>query len=306
VTNNRRIERVCFSLGLLGMVGCGGETDSVAIQDFPVAGEEAFCKRKVRCGEYADQASCKTAAFVRLQLVADVDSGKVTYDGKAAAACLRILSGASCTEVPDMQPCLDTFQGTIANGGACLEDQECVSGNCNTGPCTAACCPGTCQARIALGQRCDAEGAFCEEGAFCKTDPQTGASTCVAPIALGQPCVRGVDQCEAPGSCLPGAVLSKFTCIRLPRAGQPCPAGVCAAAADYCDRTTETCLPRIAVGESCAKGSCVRYASCNPTTLKCVERAAGGGSCGAAILCVGGLSCQDGTCVSASDELACP
>jgi hypothetical protein len=292
-------------------LGCGDDKkisgETVAIEEFPSAGEDAICEQEVRCGQYPDVETCKTVVFVRLQVMADVGSGKVKYDARAAAACLSALGATGCTvssRTDGLQSCLDAFRGTVAVGGACLQSTECVSRNCNLSACTSACCEGRCEAQSALGQPCADSAAPCAGSTYCKQDLATGVGTCVARLSVGQPC-NGLDICDLATACVRDPATGDAMCTHLPAEGEPCPRGVCDNSLDACDATTKLCVPRIAIGGSCASGTCVRYASCDPVSQLCIARVPGGGACDDAASCLGGLPCENGACTSQPDVPAC-
>jgi hypothetical protein len=306
--NHGRWRALAVSGSLLGVLGCGGDGGSIAIGDLPAAAEDAVCARALRCGQYPDKANCEAVLSFQLQLEADVASGKVIYDGKAAAACLRSYGALGCkisTVFTPPQACRDAFKGTLADGAACLADEECISQSCNTSTCTAAtCCPGVCEPQGALGAVC-AVGGNCVEGAFCKRDPGAASGVCTALLAAGQPCTT-FDECVPGTFCFSGNATTTMTCIAPPAEGQAC-AGTCDDSADVCHPVSRTCVRRNAVGESCTAATCVSYATCDPATLKCVARVAVGGACSpTTATCITGLSCENGICAAHPDEPACP
>jgi hypothetical protein len=305
--NVQRIVLACVPL--LSPLACGGNA-SIPVGDLEARVRDAVCENEVRCGEFPDQSTCASVFFAQQQLVADVNAGKIIYNGSAAAACLSTFSSLGCT-LSDLtssptQSCVDAIKGTVPDGGACFDAEECVSQRCNLSACAGAmCCAGTCTATVPVGGACSLSGPGCADGAFCKRGAVGSAGTCTPDIAAGQSC-GSLDNCVPGKFCIivPPAVVG--ICTNAPSEGEPCPAGFCDARADVCDQTTKTCVRRIAVGGPCASTSaCVSYANCNTATMKCVARVGGGGACATPADCVAGLPCTNGICVSPSDKPAC-
>jgi hypothetical protein len=314
---NARPTFVVF-LPLLGLSACG--SGSIPIGDLGDKLLDESCTRAVRCGEYPDKATClaSNSRIVDLgQLEADVSAGKVTYDGSKAADCLSVIFARGCTITEQLAPvssqaCDDTFKGTVATGGTCFSEEECVSQSCDRSNCATAltCCAGTCNppvtASIASGGNCLPAGSVCVTGTFCKRDPTGSNATCTPQVARGQPCTTLVDECVVGNICNTDPVTGNGTCGKVPVEGEPCPDGLCDASSDACDAATRTCVRRIAIGGACPSGSgCVRYANCDTATLTCVPRASKGGACTTTGDCLGSLTCTNGVCVDAPAAPVC-
>jgi hypothetical protein len=308
MTNARQAALVSFSLAVV--LSCSSE--SIPLSEFDSRATKTLCDREVRCGNYPDEASCESATFSELQIEADTAAGKVKYDGEAAASCLAAYGSLGCSASaagpasPSLnETCSHVFTGTIANGGACLIDEECASQSCDLSTCGgAACCLGACQAQIALGGGCSAVGAACVQGTFCKVG-SSGGAICTAPLALGQACDGASDRC-APGTfCLGTSTGASTTCATLPAEGASCPSGVCDSPADYCDVVSRTCVPRIAVGGACPSTvGCLTYATCDPNASTCVLHRAAGTACTQSSDCISDY-CPNGTCATPPDVPAC-
>jgi hypothetical protein len=208
---------------LCGMlIGCGG--GSVAIDDLGSSLIDAQCDHYVACGEISSHDECvallgQGASFD--ELVGSVNAGLVDYDGAKAQSCLDSFGGLSCdpsleeNRVPN-QDCIEAVKGTVADGGACKNSNECVSGSCALTSCTMACCPGTCDptppAPADIGQSCATTS--CVDGAFCNA-----SGTCAALLAAGATC-QSDNQC-AYGTVCAGA--TALTCMAPPqKAGDAC------------------------------------------------------------------------------------
>jgi hypothetical protein len=210
--------------------------------------------------------------------------------------------------------CDNMFTGTIADGGACLNDQQCVSATCDRSACagTDACCTGLCTAPVSaagttpVGAAC-AANVDCVEGAFCATGQ--AASVCTALLASGQPCDDST-QCVLGTACIvTPSSNGALTCASPPGQGEPCAPGSCNSPTDFCDLASLTCQPRLAVGAACDRtaAGCVAYAYCGAGGT-CVARGEVGAACEpapAASTCLAGLLCERGTCALPT-PLVCP
>jgi hypothetical protein len=142
-----------FALVLAVLVGCGGDDDGgpVSADDLPDALVNAFCNYYVRCGLLDDLALCRTLDLdveLDAEVIAAVNEGSVLYDEAAAGACLGVFGGLSCAEESldraESTACDQVFTGTVADGGACFIDEQCISQQCSIPSCPDACCQGTC------------------------------------------------------------------------------------------------------------------------------------------------------------------
>jgi hypothetical protein len=307
---------------LLFLVTIPACSDSgIALSDLPAAATDILCTYAARCGEMPDVDSCKAAGGTDMgQLLADVKAGKTKYDGKAAAACLDAMSSMSCNYSDPVndgeQACKDTFKGTVAAGGDCFINEECISMQCElTGTCTigVACCAGTCTAGpVGIGSGCSWGGPVCVDTAYC---PSELVATCMARAAVGQSC----DTSSPEDSCVAGAYCvangsNTGTCGKLPAEGQSCyPTGAsywpaCDSMLDYCDNVTLKCVPKVAVGSVCSVSvSCVDYAACDATG-RCAALAGAGEVCDDLTepRCLGSLLCSSGTCALPPATAVCP
>ena len=321
-----RIRFALVASTLFAMAGCDDDP-SIPIGALANKFASAECDVGVRCGSYPDKATCMASLVVDLgQLKADVDAGRVKYDGNAAATCMTAFEstagpgGCSVTNsLSAAQPaaCRTIFTGEVAIGGACFASYECQSGSCDTSGCSTgtACCAGSCVASIdptsaPIGMACSTLlSSSCVDGAFCEGSASGGTTgTCVLKLAAGQPCTSTVGQCQPGLVCLEGSQI----CGKLPAEGAPCAAnGLCDAENDYCDPTTGLCAPRVAPGAACPTGSeCVAYAACDPATDTCVALGTAGSSCSAAAStpCLGSLTCvaATGVCTAPPPAAVCP
>lgn len=157
------------------------------------------------------------------QIQASVASGRMVYHGDRMADCLDLLSSMSCadfgTAYGQDSPwggCADPFEGLVANGSACANDNECVNDYCegeetdNDGNVTV---EGTCQSRPTAGNACpDFE---CADGAYC--DFGQSGDMCVAQGGAGADCEEN-DACTT-GTCEGADPINNVTgmCADAPR-----------------------------------------------------------------------------------------
>ena len=309
------MKRLIVAALCLGACGAG-DGDSIPIDELAGRAMDAVCALEIRCGAAPDRAACEESVYQRLQLEADVKAGKVIYDGRAAAACLNAYGTLGCSasdaalfNASHQQSCDDVVKGTVAAGGSCLTDDECLSEACDKSTCNSAleCCAGTCTARIPAGGDCSAVGARCAQDLFCRRNTVDQTAICTARIADGQPCTSS-DVCVTGRRCNLVTGTSAGTCGAFPAHGQACPGDACDSTSDVCDPASKTCVSRIAVGGDCSAIStgCVAYASCDPATKTCVARKRAGETCAATTDCLSGVACTDGVCVAPADKPACP
>lgn len=280
------------SLLLLFVVGCGG----VDIQEFQDEAIDARCEYLTRCGLFPSANDCRAdfdaTTAPSTSIVAAVDAGKVVYDEDLAEDCLEALREGSCSQTASLDPkCEDIFTGTIADGGMCAFDDECVSGRCSVEDCTMACCPGTCMpARPTpkIGEMCLF---ICEAGAYCGADSichalQPKGAACDAPFA----CDDGL-YCNGLTSMMSG------TCTALPNTGEAC-VEQCLNIGDYCEGT---CKKVGLVGATCANDDqCSFYYECDDT-MKCAAPMRepllpNGATCSSSVVCESHYCGNDNKC----------
>lgn len=202
-----------------------------------------------------------------LKILPSIAAGRVTFDGKRAAACAlaaEAAGAARCANGADesSQCPVALITGTVPAGGACYDDatrlyvfgaDECAPGNY----CRADACPGTCTPRAKIGEACNY--GTCVDGAYCKDEK------CAATSALGAACTSD--------SCAKGLACAQV----IPAEGSPAP-GTCKAPSrpgDACSATDPCTL-----GLGCLDGKCTGH----------VEM---GQRCSDQVPCFGGFSCID-------------
>lgn len=315
----RRLLPVLFVVALPACDGSGGT--GVPLRDLPTALDHANCEWMVGCGFWPDMDACMATIFgtrdANLKtLQAAAEAGLLTYDGDAAEACLDRIAGTGCGysgwTVDSQGTCRGVFVGTVADGGACVDDEQCASEECDTAGCSMACCTGTCvpaPAPIAIGGDCSAPDAECVTGAYCAFN-SFGESVCAPTVPEGGACDDS-SACDPGLACHDDPVVGS-TCGARPAEGEVCdPAGFvpCDRLDNYCDPTAMTCQRRKDAGEACVllgggDSSCALYALC--VGGACVTKAVEGEPCAGDRNCLGLLQCNGGVCTAPPDEPACP
>jgi hypothetical protein len=275
---------------------CGG--GGVKIDDLGGDLIDALCQREVRCGAFTSVEACKAGAnFDIEEIKRSIAAGRTEYSEDQAADCIDALGGASCDSTAQnvrVQPeaCRHAFEGTVADGGQCYNDEECLSEDCNIPSCNMACCAGTCSPTVtdvAIGGTCGSATGPCVVGSFC----DSATTTCVALKAIGGTCTSN-SQCGYNLYCLEAG-----TCAEAPNRGQACPDGFCADLGDRCDGTSMTCVALARQGEACQSGfaglfDCIQPLTCNQTSLTCDNPPTAGQACL--------FFCADGNFCNANDQ----
>jgi hypothetical protein len=292
--------------------------------------EAAYCKLSVACADMPDEATCMETIQLTPGYVAtlqqDIDSGKIKFDGKAAAACLAGIEDLSdCKKSHAGQVsavfedgCAGMFTGTVALGGACFFGEECVSGLCQRTDqlCSTSkqCCAGTCAnvpPPIPEGGDCSTFMAnqSCAAGTTCRADQSGQSYLCTSPVATEGAACAGLDGCRYPLFCdVVSATGGTDTCKRPVATGETCnPQALqsCDDGRDVCLADTLKCTPKVAVGTVCTPNNCVGWAVCMNTS--CVVRPKVGERCDPTFgaQCLGGSVCTVASCTLTPAGDAC-
>ncbi len=314
---HKRLSVVVFGLSVLG--ACGGGDSPPSIDDLPDFVLNAECSIEANCNQTPDEATCKSSTqLMDVQsetIIADVKAGIIKYDGNALESCFNTATAAGCNFTgfhnPDNDPCATYLTGTVAAGGACFIDLECASnGVCNPTVATCdqstTCCPGTCAAgtttKVAIGGAC-ADSSECTSTAYCKGVTSTAMGTCAAVVATAGAACDSFDACANPMICNE-TQSGAGTCYTPGPTGGACDPTffvldfACSDDRQYCDATSKTCIPRVAVGATCSDAIlCEGLAQC--VNAKCVANGGAGATCdsSAGPGCLSGLSCTNNKCV---------
>lgn len=272
-----------------GTTGGGGGTWTPL--EFCIDSYSAAIDLKARCNEIATGA----VADAKAQSEADcrVSSMNLTAPARInatlATQCLASIRAETCaTSTVFIQgvphDCLRAIEGTAAIDGNCFGG-ECAPGSyCDT----STTCPGTCRARVAIGQMVSA-GAQCVEG----TEPYDGLCTALVPV--GQSCApTGVSSqqhgCESPAQCGGMQVCALVT--MLATAGGSCSVQTGSSCAFGLACISGTCVPLAALGASCAQAKCQTGLFCG-NAQTCVPLIESGERCGSQEQCGFGLVCRE-------------
>jgi hypothetical protein len=326
------MRRLVLALALLS--ACGDDDSGggpIPIDELDGAAVNAACSFYVNCGLIDDVSTCRgldlDIGFLDPSLRAAVDAGKVIYHGDKARACLGTLPGSCDRTDFDRNEggsvCDQIFEGTVAGGGQCALDEECISQDCSVPACTEACCQGTCVGDAApvlpkVGESCamtfECENSFCDF----TTD------ICTAYRQLGEACTS-TSEC-AMGGCL------NDVCTVLPDTGEPCVSTAsgsqCRNLGDVCSTTTNTCVAfglegdpclnerecsplyecnasqvctlRSTLGDTCDPQAfgCIDRSYCDETTLMCTAPKADGAACMNDEECTGDCDFNSNTCMT--------
>ena len=272
-------------------VACDGGGGGIALTDLAAKLQAASCAAQVACDEMPDDATCEATAHTdsteQETLLAEVKAGTVIYNSELASQCIAFLQNACEFQGAHVvNPCLEIFDGTLAVGSPCEEDQQCKGYKAQAATCVATdetcaqsrettCCPGICTATPPLA----ASGAACVPGASC---------------------VAGYYCAETTETCQPIVTTAGAACDGFDGCADPM----------YCNETetgTEVCALAAATGQACdptAQGPCASSnAYCDATTLLCIAKAAVGAACSATVPCVGEANCDvSGLCVAIPTE----
>lgn len=307
---------LAFMSVLFGIAAGCSSTSSVSVDALPARYDEAFCDYFVHCPTFAGTAVLGIVALhpgtagTCADLVAGtappsfafvgaaVAAGTVTYDGAEAERCLATLEN-ECMPLGQLLAlagsCSAAFSGTIALGGACQLDEECL-GTARCQKTTPSACGGTCVALAGVGAACStSRDCVHDRGGVtaCRTTPENPTTHCVLTRWVEAPAGSACGETDADGDqrtstyCTPDA---------------------------YCQmadgETTGTCAFPLALGAACdvSRDACVRDAGCvadfGTTTSTCrsitvVNTANAPCDSSALVLCnpLDRLVCTTGVCV---------
>lgn len=308
----------------------GDGSGYIAVEDMPAAYKDAYCMFLARCGVFPDQATCVGASLAIVptldpNVIAAVHAGRVIYNGNNVKECFDAVANDSCDQTDEngrvrTSACGGYFKGTVAGGGDCFLDQECVSQQCSGGTTDGLCARGTCIGDTApvfepdaIGMPCSS--ASCVDGAYC----DTASGVCTELRASGMSCTESTE-CGYGLACI-GSTGAR-TCQPLPALGQPCRLDLpCRDEGQFCNTTTAVCTQVGLVGTACTStqqcspyyrcdltaGACAQGPTldqscasvgrcfdattyCDSTTLTCAAVKADG------VACMGGLECESQMC----------
>lgn len=295
--------RSSFVVGALAaLIGCSKSEPPISVDDYDSELVQARCERLVRCGVFAEQATCETNQVVLVDINRQpaIDQGLVHYDGAAAKRCFDKIAEQTCDasieegrNPPD--DCKHIFNGTVEDGAACGSDAECASSRCELDRTTCmsgTCCAGTCASstKAEVGSACAVDD-DCTAGAFCEAN----SHTCQQQGAANANCIDD-NECQFGLAC--ATVTFPGFCTPVNLIGGACPFERCAEIGATCDVGSHTCLPIGLLGAGCQdEGDCTVFENCDLTSHQCVALPTLGQACSGS--CEGDLFCDslnDSTC----------
>lgn len=243
-------------LALAGALACGGggksstdgESESggtageaIAIDEFFVAAEQAFCGWAAGCGAFADAEACAAVHFfdaiyprsllasAQLQpgddgvavayLLASHEAGRIEFDAEAAQTCLAYVETRGCFEPHTYAPseeevagraaCGSIFRGTMVLNGPCLLSMECATPDdadvvCGFDPACGGnlCCLGGCRKLGTVPIGTPCTNQTpCEAGSFCARDPNSGLFTTCTAQRPVGAACQSLNECDDAGYC---------------------------------------------------------------------------------------------------------
>lgn len=289
-----------WSIAIVACVACGGSSGSTggsSLADYAADALAARCQVQVRCGLFADQASCtihyRAPADPNLQ--AAVSAGKLAYDGVKAQQCFDAIAAVSCdatdmSERVEPAACKQIFTGKVQQGAACAFDDECASGVCLIPGCNNACCPGQCgpaEPPAQIGASC--ANVMCVDNAYCDL-----TQTCRALVAQGGACMDS-SWCNFGLGCTGTTGGGMGTCNPLPATGAPCPDQQCASIGDVCNAQQMCAVDGLPGAPCIGSGECSPFYQCDATN-HCAPYPTLGQAC--TTVCSDDSWCMNGTCTA--------
>lgn len=218
----------------------GGMSTACPAYAKSVCGKLQTCATTLFNTSYESAAACETRQTAVCEKRAAA-AGTSFKDSKIQA-CATEIDGVACTDfaTATLSACAPT-SGTLANGAACGDHNQCQSSYCKSsnGQC------GTCASRLTLGESCAGAADGCEKGLVCD-------GTCQTPVTLG-------GLCTSSAQCAPGLRCTAMNACEKPpsKLGDTCDAinvGCDFTAGLWCDAGSSKCVAvNVAqAGESCA------------------------------------------------------
>jgi hypothetical protein len=135
---------------------------------------------------------------------ASLAAGRIGYDGEAAQSCIDAAANLGCSAYSmarDQELVCDKpfLVAKVADGGACTQNYECTSGNCEdaTVDPNGTNTDGMCKPMPTAGQDCTSR---CAQGLYCGYDQTAMKETCQAVKPNGTACT-GDNECTS-GHCI--------------------------------------------------------------------------------------------------------
>lgn len=216
--------------------------------------------------------------------------------------CADALNGSDSCDFPPACTADHRF-GSLPLGSACVDSDQCQSGECKHAPYEC----GTCVAPLAEGETCGGS-VHCAPHLVCRSEePPVG--TCQKPprtipvVADGEPCSRltfeRIDCSEPTSRCLKVRD-GNPVCGPRRRFGEFCGEGDCERGLAC---VASACAAPLSVGAPCTGDrECMYGLRCDGSTKRCATYGGEGETCGSFTDCLQGLRCDAGRCVRAAQE----
>ena len=220
-----------IGIGMLLLAGCSDN------KDFSQKYAEALCAKNWECcpaSELADKTKADCVMNNQFGISALVGSinesqskGRATYDAGKANACADALAAMTCDEFKqggsNAATCMSFVTPKVAEGGACTQDYECTTNNCQGATTTDPPVDGACAAAISLapiGGACT--GIECVDGAYCDSTTSTcqkskgAGETCTSDSECVNSCDTATNTCTCYSGCsVAGATTTGGTVLSL-------------------------------------------------------------------------------------------
>jgi hypothetical protein len=188
----------------------------------------------------------------------------------------------------------ETCLAKLANGTACEDPTNCMSGFCNANQ--------QCETKPGIGDACG-NSVDCYPLGYC-----TGGK-CQRRHAPGQSC-DAIDGCTDPFLCMSGTCQPMFLECRGAPAGSFCTYLRVCDASSYCELGSFICKARANKGDKCNNVPCGPNLFCDPTATTCVDALAAGAACKTSDQCASGTFCVAGangamTCSAGPEGTPC-
>ena len=215
------------------------------------------------CGSFLTNLFDQQAPTNNIELA--VSDGRVIYYADKLSECLSTARSACNLDLESVPACHQVFEGTVAVGGTCRINEECVGDAfCDQSDSG---CPGTCVARAARGAGCSWDGdcSQVEGPSACSNVDICVPEATAAPASLGATCgTAATDTASTVTPCAAGLYcdydfdLDKSICKQYAAEGAACGDG-------------ERCASGLACTPSASGRSCTKVAIVNAVGAVCNE-----------------------------------
>ncbi|WP_438004520.1 hypothetical protein WME89_37915 [Sorangium sp. So ce321] len=279
-----------FAVAMSAVPGCGDDETRASSggleptgTDFLSRYAKALCDRTFACCDAATRAAHGLDASSADACASDFEAIFVAFSGggevkgtfvpEKAEACLAEVNAAPCAELQILgvllgvnekftPSCLDAWDGSAPEGGACGTDWDCAGDRCVHTTDASGQRTSACKATALAGQPCSSRF-DCDEALRCDQPSPPDAGTCAPRLAVSGSCKGSLD-CQEELRCGQDG-----TCQAREQAGGPCASDDDCAAGTTCDGAT--CAPLGAAGAPCSSDSDCASSACVDATGTCAD-----------------------------------